>query len=124
MKAINYSKKFALATVAVVGVTCFAVGAHADDLMSGAQSRAVRYEDLNLGTAAGAKILYQRIHTAALQVCGEVSSRQLDQAAAAQACVDRAIASSVRAVNREQLTRTAGAHGYDVTTSVSLAAAR
>lgn len=84
----------------------------------------MRYEDLNLSTAAGAKALYRRIHTAALQVCGDVNSRQPDQATAAQACVDHAIASSVRAVNRESLTRIASVHGYDGATSVSVASIR
>ena len=63
------------------------------------------YADLNLNTQAGAAVLYQRIHNAAQQVCGDVGSRELAQAAAAKACVDRAIVASVHSVNNpHQLT--------------------
>jgi UrcA family protein len=81
----------------------------------------VDYSDLNLGSTAGANALYQRIRGAAKQVCGDVDSRQRDQAAAAKACMERAIVSSVHAVNSAQLTSTANAHGYALRSSFDVA---
>ena len=88
-------------TMAAVSAVCFAAVtiAHADDA-----ARTVRYSDLNLNTQAGAAVLYKRIHNAAVAVCGDVDSRQLAEAAAAKACVDRAIFKSVRSVNAPTLT--------------------
>jgi UrcA family protein len=124
MNTLKYSQKFAVLAVAALSVAFFAVAAQAGDAPLDVGSRAVRYSDLNLSSEAGAKVLYRRIYYAAVQVCGDAFSRQLDQAAAAKACMDKAIASSVRAVNSAQLTRTANAHGYSVETSISVASVR
>jgi len=120
----TFSKNLVLATVAILGVASLAVGAHADESALGANSRTVRYSDLNLNTAAGANVLYQRIRGAAKQVCGDMDSRRLGEAAAAKACMDRAIVSSVSAVNSVQLTSTANAHGYGLRTSFDMASLR
>ena len=71
----------------------------------GAEVR-VRYQDLNLNTDAGAKALYHRIQGAANQVCGNVDGRDLVVARAYKACVDRAVADAVAAVNHQGLTNT------------------
>jgi UrcA family protein len=123
MKTFN-SKNIALAMVATMGVALFAVGAHAAEASPGVDSRAVHYADLNLNTAAGAKVLYMRIRMAAGQVCGDAGSRQLEQAAAAKACLERAIRSSIRAVNSVQLARVANEHGYPVEISFNVATVR
>ena len=115
-------KYVALLIVATLGVVVFGFTAHAGDADLGAASRVVRYADLNLNTAAGAKILYQRIRVAAEQVCGDTGSRQLEQAATAKACVDRAIVTSVRAVNRVQLTHVANANGHVLEAAFNIAA--
>lgn len=104
-------KYVALLMVATLGVVAVGFTAHAEDAQFGVGKRVVRYADLNLNTAAGAKVLYKRIETAAAQVCGDTGSRQLDQAAAAKACMERAIVSSVHAVNRIELTHIAQANG-------------
>ena len=122
MKTFNSSKKVALFAVALLGATSFASGAQAGDI--GPDGRTVQYADLNLNTSAGAKVLYRRIRNAAKQVCGDEDSRQADVAAAAKACVDQAIVASVRAVNQQQLTRIAEAHGYAVETDLSVASVR
>src|ERR1700676_3125951 len=84
MKTINYSKNIALAAVASFCVTGFAMGAHAGESDMTVRARTVRYADLNLNTQVGAEVLYRRIESAAEQVCGDVSSRQLAEAAAAK----------------------------------------
>lgn len=124
MKAINYTQKFVLVTVAVLGAAACAPGAHADDFAVGVASRTVHYADLNVTTDAGAKVLMRRLRTAAEQVCGDVDSRQLDQAAAANACVDKAIVAGVRQVNSAQLMRAAKAHGYDIPAGIKVASIR
>ena len=121
MKTLNNTKKAALLAVAFLGATTFAFGAHAGEV---ANTRAVQYADLNLNTPAGASVLYQRIHNAAKQVCGDEGNRQLAVAAAVKACVDQAIVASVRTVNQRQLTRTAEAHGYEVQAPLSVASLR
>ena len=71
----------------------------------GAEVR-VRYQDLNLNADAGVKVLYHRIKGAANQVCGYVDVRDLAAARAHAACVNRAVADAVAAVNNQGLTQT------------------
>jgi UrcA family protein len=105
MKTIAQNhRNFTLAAVAAVCLTAVAAGAHADQAVTAAPARTVHYADLNLNTQAGAAVLYKRIRNAAEQVCGDVGSRELAQAAAAKACVNRAIVASVHTVNNPQLT--------------------
>jgi UrcA family protein len=113
MKTTNFTTKIAMATVAALCLAS-ATGAYADDAMANVPTRTVHYADLNLNTQAGAAVLYKRIRVAAAQVCGDVNSRRLDEAAAAQACVDHAVNASVQSVNNAKLTneynaRTGGA---------------
>jgi len=58
----------------------------------------------NLGTTAGATVLYQRIRGAAGQVCGVSSDRDLARGAQAKACAAHAVADAVAAVNAPALT--------------------
>jgi len=69
-------------------------------------ARAVTYKDLNLNTEAGAKVLYERIHGAANQVCGNVEVRDLPGVRAHEACVQKAVSDAVAAVNSRRLTQT------------------
>ena len=124
MKTINYSKNIALATVAALGVTSFAIGAHADESVVRVPARTVHYSDVNLDTQAGAEVLYKRIRNAAEQVCGDVGSRQLEEAAAARACVEQAVVGSVRAVNNLQLTNTYNSHAGMAQSAMNIAAVR
>jgi UrcA family protein len=106
--ALKTSKKVTWAAVAAICVASVVGAAHADT--SDVPVRTVRYADLNLNTEAGVAFLYNRIRTAAEQVCGDVDSRRLEMAAAARACVDRAMFTSVQAVNNRQLTSAYNAH--------------
>jgi UrcA family protein len=101
---LSTSKKFALAAVAAASLVSVAQFTHADSL-DGRPALTVHYSDLNMNTDAGVATLYNRIRHAAQQVCGDVDPRRLDEAAAAQACVDHTIASSVAAVGNVQLDR-------------------
>jgi UrcA family protein len=104
MKTIaRNNRNFTLAAVAAVCLAAVTAGAHADEAVNGVPARTVHYADLNLNTQAGAAVLYKRIRNAAEQVCGDVGSRDLTQAAAAKACVDRAIFASVHAVDSPKL---------------------
>src|ERR1700761_4345393 len=89
MKTINYSKNLALAAVAAMCVTTFAMGSHAEESNTAATARTVHYSDLNLNTQTGADALYHRIRSAAERVCGDVDSRQLVESAAVKACVNQ-----------------------------------
>ena len=67
-------------------------------------TRTVRYADLDLNTQKGATVLYNRIRHAAEQVCGYEGFQPIAIAAPVKACVDRAVASSVHAMNNARLT--------------------
>ena len=71
-----------------------------------APAQVVGFKDLNLNTEAGVQALYKRIHGAADQVCGNVDGRDLQIARAHKACVERAMADAVAAVNNQMLTKT------------------
>jgi UrcA family protein len=103
------SRIFVAAAVAAV---CFAAapGAHADGTLADVPAIKVKYSDLNLDTQAGAAVLYKRIRYAAHQVCGDVDLRELERFAQAQACIDRAVSSSVKAVRSPMLTSEYNAH--------------
>jgi UrcA family protein len=102
---LRNSKNVLFAAVAAVSFVSVAQMAQAADVINDRPAQTVRYSDLNLNTEAGAVTLYNRIHNAAEQVCGNVDSRRLEQVAAAQACVNTAMAASVSAVGNAQLTQ-------------------
>jgi len=99
---MNNATHFLFVAVAAVSLGSVAVAAHADPV--DAPARTVHYSDLNLNTQAGVATLYNRIRNAAQLVCGNVDPRRLDEAASAKACIDKAVFSSVSAVNNPKLT--------------------
>jgi UrcA family protein len=62
----------------------------------------VRYEDLDVSSSQGAKILYLRIRYAAEMVCGSAASWGKTEG---QACVSKAINDAVARINRPLLTQ-------------------
>jgi UrcA family protein len=71
-----------------------------------APSVTVRYHDLNLNSPEGVAALYQRIHTAAVDVCKQAEGPQLvDRIFWNQwnDCVAHAVANAVKAVQNEKL---------------------
>jgi UrcA family protein len=63
----------------------------------------VRYGDLDVGSPAGAAILYRRIHSAAGQVCSRLDHGDLASKKNVTACADKAIADAVTQVNQPEL---------------------
>jgi UrcA family protein len=124
MKTLNYWKNIGLATITVLGVASVAITAHADESVVQMPARTVHYSDLNLNTQSGAEVLYKRIRHAAEQVCGDVGSRQLAEAAAAKTCVNQAVGGSVRAVNNPRLTSIYDENFGVARTAISLASLR
>jgi UrcA family protein len=61
-------------------------------------TKIVKYGDLNIGTTAGAQVLYRRIQNAAREVC-MTGMGTLQFVAAEHACIDKAIDDAVRGVN-------------------------
>jgi UrcA family protein len=73
-------------------------------------SVSVKYGDLDIGSPAGARVLLERIETAANTACGAAPDiRQLHQWASFEACRGSAVARAVAAVDSPMLT--AMAHG-------------
>ena len=66
-------------------------------------SVSVRYDDLDLSTAAGVNALYHRISAAARVVCPYTNSRDLQIVAAGERCQASAIAHAVSEVHNPQL---------------------
>jgi UrcA family protein len=67
-------------------------------------SKTVRFADLNVTNQAGAKVLYNRIRAAALDVCGRSASTDPIMRPAAHACIEKAIDKAVKDVNAPALT--------------------
>jgi UrcA family protein len=66
-------------------------------------SKTVKFADLDIQTAEGAKVLYHRIRLAADQVC-DVNDRDPVMREAKPACVDTAIDNAVKKINAPYLT--------------------
>ena len=59
----------------------------------------VKYADLNLNDAGGAKVLYQRIRQAAEQVCAVPDANELAFLVLKRNCMEKTIAAAVAQVN-------------------------
>jgi UrcA family protein len=79
----------ALSVGMLVGVT------HAAEV----PTKAVSYADLNLSSDAGVQVLYNRIHRAANEVCGNTEAHDLRGVRAHETCVQRAVSEAVASVN-------------------------
>jgi len=78
-----------------------AAGARAED----ARQVHVSYADLNLNTAAGATVLYQRIREAASNVCALPVERDLGHVSRTKACMARVIAEAVETLDNPAVSR-------------------
>jgi len=86
----------ALTTLALLGSSASALAAppsHVGEIAT----KVVRFNDLDLSTAEGAKTLYERISFAALIVCRDVGSTEMRE------CRARAVDDAVRGVGRPLL---------------------
>ena len=120
MKSANLVHRFLLASLALgsalLAGTAVAAGPAADR-NSAARSMAVRYDDVNPTTVAGATTLYRRIQGAARLVCGEPGRSLLEQRAWNQ-CVHSAVAEAVATVNNPTLTAVHEGRGGQMTAMV------
>jgi len=98
---MNILTKNPIRTAAAVALfAALTAGAQAADV----PQAHVKYGDLNLGTTAGATVLYQRIRGAAALVCGVPDAQDLARVASAKACAARTVAEAVAVVNAPRLT--------------------
>jgi len=120
---MNNTKHFFFAAVAAVSLASVGMAAHAaqaDDV----PTRTVHYADLNLNTDAGVATLYNRIRYAAHLVCGNVDPIRLEEASMAKGCIDKAVFSSVTAINNPKLTSEYNAHVSNAQKQISVASLR
>ena len=91
----------------LIAVTTFTLAgcaiAQADDVAA-SNTAVVRYSDLDLNNARGAAALYQRIRSAAHDVCHGLEGRSLEFQEGYAACVRQAIANALTDVDRTSVT--------------------
>jgi UrcA family protein len=66
--------------------------------------KVVSFRDLNLNTTEGAEVLYKRIKSAAIEVCGVSESFDLARMYVPRTCISEAVSRAVAQVNRPMLT--------------------
>jgi len=96
----------AMITLGFGAATASVAAPSSDQFVSdGATKYIVRFSDIDLSKIAGATTLYSRISFAARIVCRPLEGRDLQQAAAHQACISKAVAGAVADVNRPLLSQ-------------------
>lgn len=93
---------YCLLALAVSG--CVAAAPQESTYSSDVPTRTVRYAELNLNTAEGARVLFRRIKFAATEVCEPLDGRALAQHVIWQKCYERALADAVSQVNQPRVT--------------------
>ena len=104
------SNAISIVAVTALGALLASVSADvvADNGGAGNPTVTVRYSDLNLDTAAGTHVLYQRLKAASRQVCRALEGRELDRYPAWRSCYDQALADAMAQVDAPQLTTANG----------------
>ncbi len=102
----NIRMKFYTAILSAFGTAsmCTLTTAPAGAAEQAVPSRTVRFDDLDINKPAGAKILYDRIKAAAVEVCEPPMSRELSVVVVQRKCVEKAIDNAVMKVNSDVLT--------------------
>ena len=95
MKSAIRQTLIASALASMSAVACAASSAES--------SRTVAFADLDLTHPAGVAVLYQRIRTAALEVCRPLLDRDPSFTARSRSCVQEAIARAANEVNAPSL---------------------
>jgi UrcA family protein len=91
-----------LATLAAACMAVSSTAVHAAD-DSEPMKTTVRYADLNLANPQGVEQLYQRIVSAARQVCSAADGRTLQEKAQFWSCTEQSIARAVAAADQPAL---------------------
>jgi len=84
-------------------------------------TRKINYADLNIQSPAGARVLYRRIRTAAIELCHFRDSWDLSIKHRREECIQRAVDEAVRSVPSAQL---AALHGTARQRDVVVASSR
>ena len=92
------------ALVLSVSAVC-AAPASATGAIDNPLTHPVSYQDLDLTRPAGAATLYQRIKSAAENVCAPLNGKQMIEKVSRNACVASALERAVKHVNEPILTR-------------------
>jgi UrcA family protein len=100
--SLNLFTSIAVSSIVLGSVAAVTTAQAADE--NAALTKVVKYGDLDLNTAEGARTLQSRIHGAANTVCAPFESRSLAQKSRWQACYDQATASAVAHVDSTRLT--------------------
>lgn len=91
----------------------------ADTVDSVPLSHRVHYTDVNLADSAGAKVLYERLMTAADLVCAPYKSDELAQQKPYRFCVRQAVSTAVADINSPMLTSYYVSKGGEVVQQVA-----
>jgi UrcA family protein len=94
------------AVTLLVGAANIASAASVDEV----RSVNVRYDDILINTELGNTVLYRRIVSAAVHVCGSPDIRDLDAIAATKTCQRTAVERAVESVHSQLLTAIYSAH--------------
>jgi len=97
----NFTKT-SLISVAATSALAF-MGLTAQANASETLTNTVNYADLNLESAAGAKVLYMRLRGAAQVVCHSLQGRSVRELSEYNACFDHAVAAAVASINNPGL---------------------
>jgi UrcA family protein len=87
------------AAMLLLGAANIASAASVDEV----RSVRVRYDDILINTELGNTVLYRRIVSAAVQVCGSPDMRDLNAMAAAKTCRRIAVERAVESVHSQRL---------------------
>jgi UrcA family protein len=90
---------FSFAPIAMI-----ASAAQAGEPADAPPHKVVSFRDLNLNTTEGAEVLYKRIKSAAVEVCGVSDSFDLARMYVPRTCINEAVSRAVAQVNRPMLT--------------------
>lgn len=99
----QYAIRMAALILAFVPITMVARAALADESFDGVPHKVVSFRDLNLDTPDGAAALYQRIRSAAHEVCASPDRYDLSLFKL-EGCIRDAVSRAVTQVNRPMLT--------------------
>jgi UrcA family protein len=93
-----------MSALIIVGGTAAVATARAADAEP-RRTMIVNYDDLNVDTEQGARVLYARLRLAARDVCASLESRHLPVRAQWLRCYDSALSSAVGQVNKIAVTK-------------------
>lgn len=97
----NFTKTSLISVVASSALAFMGLTAQAND--SESLTKIVSYADLNLDSAAGAKVLYMRLRAAAQTVCHPLEGRAIREVSNYNACFEHALTAAVASINKPAL---------------------